>query len=45
MQTVIVAVIVLIAAAVLGRKIWQAIQRRCSTKEKSGGCGKCPGCG
>lgn len=48
MQTVITAGIVLAAVAVLAVKLWRAIRRRClSRKEagKSGGCGKCPGCG
>lgn len=46
MQTAIVAVVVLLSVAVLGRKLWQAIKRRCATKGgKSAGCGKCSGCG
>jgi len=47
MQTLIVAVIVLISAAVLGRKAWKIIRRRCGAgkKDAGGGCGKCSGCG
>jgi hypothetical protein len=46
MQTAVVAVVVLLSVAVLGRKLWQAIKRRCGSKSgKNAGCGKCSGCG